>query len=498
MSETCRGAPGTEGTHRASSIPILNIVEYILTRNQETSYPSRSLNFLKRFQGTPQRHDNTSKHSQYMPLETSLTTEAKVKLRITIVGAGLGGLAAAIALRRRGHTVSILEKAPELGEVGAGIQVPPNSSRLLLKWGLGPYLQGKAIEPEAIRMRRWQDGEVLSITKLRPDFRERFGAPYFVVHRANLQLSMYDLALSLGVEVRVNAGVKSYDAGTPSVVLENGEVHKADLIIAADGIKSEARRIVLGGEDQPPEKCGAMVDADLMRNDPEVSWLLEPGQNFWLGDQRHAVTYTIAGGKSFNMVLSHPEDSDPSTWNQDTVIEDMKRHFRSWDPRLVKAISMIRKTLKWPLLSGRPLRKWLSPSHNLVIIGDAAHAMVPYMSEGAAMAVEDGAALAEVLSLIESPDELHSALEVFERQRILRTGQMQEASLVNGKLWHFADGPEQRARDAAMKLEMGEKRVEDTPNQWSDSVTSGWTYGYDAEAEIRRAWRENRARNLKL
>jgi salicylate hydroxylase len=118
--------------------------------------------------------------------------------------------------------------------------------------------------------------------------------------------------------------------------------------------------------------------------------------------------------------------------------------------------------------------------------------MVPYMSEGAAMAVEDGAALAEVLSLIESPSELRSALDVFERHRILRTGQMQEASLINGKLWHFADGPEQDARDAAMRSAMAGD-VGESPNQFSDPVTAQWTYGYDAEVEIRKAWSKSRA-----
>jgi salicylate hydroxylase len=199
------------------------------------------------------------------------------------------------------------------------------------------------------------------------------------------------------------------------------------------------------------------------------------------------MTYAIAN-KSFNMVLSHPEDSDPSTWTQATVIKDMKQQFKDWDPCLVKIIDMIRTTLKWPLLSGRPLQNWLSASGKLLILGDAAHAMVPYMSEGAAMAVEDGAALAEVLSLIESPSQILGALKVFEGVRLLRTGQMQEASLVNGKLWHFADGPEQRARDVAMKPEVNGEKVPESPNQWSDPVTAGWAYGYDAETEVRKAW----------
>lgn len=216
-----------------------------------------------------------------------------------------------------------------------------------------------------------------------------------------------------------------------------------------------------------------------------------------LGDQRHVMTYTIASGKYFNMVLSHPEDTDPSTWNQTTVINDMKQHFQGWDPKLVKVIDMIRTTLKWPLLSGKPMSNWLSPSGKLLILGDAAHAMVPYMSEGAAMAVEDGAALAEVLSLIKSPSELHNALKVFERVRLLRTGQMQEASLVNGKLWHFADGKEQMARDAAMKPEVHGQKVDESPNQWSDPVTAAWTYGYDAEEEMKRAWIEYQSHCLR-
>ncbi|KAF2729514.1 FAD/NAD(P)-binding domain-containing protein [Polyplosphaeria fusca] len=456
---------------------------------QETSYPSRSLHFLGELPS------NSSK---------GLTQEAKVKLNVFVAGAGLGGLATAIALRRRGHTVTVFERAPELGEVGAGIQVPPNSTRLLVKWGLLPYLQDQAIEPGAIRLRRWQDGSIIGLTQLVPDFRQAFGAPYLVVHRANLQLAMYRLALDLGIDVRVNSGIKEYDAETPSITTDDGKVWVADLVVAADGLKSEARKVVLGGTDQPPEKAGfaayrAVVDAARMRSDPDISWLLEsPGQNMWIGDQRHVMTYTIAGGKTFNMVLSHPEDSDPSTWRQETAVEDMKQHFRAWDPRLTKIISMISSTLKWPLLSGKPLPRWVHPSGKLLILGDAAHAMVPYMSEGAAMAVEDGAALAEVLSNVETREQVHSALRVFEKTRILRTGQMQEASLVNGKLLHFADGPEQRARDASMRPEVEGKRCVQSANQWSDPMTQIWTYGYDAEKEVARAWNRSRGDVPKL
>lgn len=157
---------------------------------------------------------------------------------------------------------------------------------------------------------------------------------------------------------------------------------------------------------------------------------------------------------------------------------------------------MIDKTMKWPLMTGAPLPKWTAG--RLLIMGDSAHAMVPYMSQGAAMAVEDGAALGEVLSLIENTGQIPLALEVFEKVRMKRSYQMQKASLVNGKLWHFPDGPEQRARDLAMRPEVEGKHFLSSPNQWSDPVTQLWAYGYNAEAEVVKLWNERTAPSVRL
>lgn len=209
---------------------------------------------------------------------------------------------------------------------------------------------------------------------------------------------------------------------------------------------------------------------------------------------RHVMTYTIAGGKAFNMVLSHPDRSDPSTWNSqspDEILSGMREHFEGWDPTLTKIIGMIEKTLKWPLLSGSPLKRWISESGKLLIMGDAAHAMVPYMSQGAAMAVEDAAALAEAIHLAADESDLPRALHIWEAVRLERTSQMQEASLVNGKLWHFADGPLQEARDEGMRPEVEGRDIVTSPNQWSDPTTQRWCYGYDAEWEIRKAFSQS-------
>lgn len=158
--------------------------------------------------------------------------------------------------------------------------------------------------------------------------------------------------------------------------------------------------------------------------------------------------------------------------------------------RLTKIINLIKETVKWPLISGARLPTWISASQKLVVLGDAAHAMVPYMSQGAAMAVEDGAALAELLSLIESREQIPDALETFEKERMKRSGGMQSASLVNGKLWHFPDGPEQQARDLGMRAEVEGKHFLESTNQWSDPTAQLWAYGYDAEGAVRDLWRK--------
>lgn len=451
------------------------------------SYPTRSLNFLKALPSI-----GGSVKASY---EISNPSPSSLALDVLVVGAGLGGLAVGIALARRGHAVTIFEQAPHMGEVGAGIQVPSNVSRLLLRWGLGPLLDGKVVEPEDISIRRWANGNLIGYTNCVPHFQDTFGAPYYVVHRAHLHESMQRLAKELGVQVLTTSKVLDFDMDAPSLTLKDGSTFRGDLIVAADGIDSVARKTILDGVEKEPLRTGfaayrATVDAEKIREDPIVSWVLKkPHVNLWIGEMRHVMTYTIAGGNTFNMVLSHPETEDPETWDQSKALDSMKDHFRGWDPVVLKLIGMIEKTLKWPLMTGAPLDKWIAPSGKLLMLGDAAHAMLPYMSQGAAMAVEDAASLAEAISMIKSKSELSTALEVFQTVRVKRANQMQEASLINGKLWHFADGPEQEARDMAMRPEVEGLHFDESPNQWSDPVTQAWCYGYDAEEAMAKAMR---------
>ncbi|KAJ9663158.1 hypothetical protein H2198_000919 [Neophaeococcomyces mojaviensis] len=471
---------------------------------------------------------------------------ARCRLQINIVGAGLAGLATAITLTLSGHKVTVFEQAPAFGEVGAGIQVPPNSTRYLLAWGVGPHLEPHISEPEAIRLRRWQNGELIGMTRLRgntgnPGFREKFGAPYFVVHRADYHGALVARCKELNIDIREGSEVVSYefrDAASPSathstrgknladgpsqlsnpepaavLLLKNGTSHPADLIIAADGLKSPARTAILHSHNlspispQPTAQAAyrATIPLSNLQSHPTTTWITEtPNQNLWIGPSRHCMTYSIGGpsnpNRVFNLVLSHPEPNPPETWSTDpgSVRTEMKSHFAGWDTRFLSVLDRLSdsssgRVVKWPIMTIPPLPTWTHASSRLLVIGDAAHAMVPYMSQGAAIAVEDAAAVSAVLAQVEDTIKIADALRVFERVRMRRARGMQQASWLNGEIWHLEDGQAQRARDQGMGgdvEEEGDALMDWNANQWSDPVCQAWTYGYDAVKEVVREWDE--------
>lgn len=441
--------------------------------------------------------------------------QTKCPLDIIIVGAGLGGLATAIALHLSGHRVRVFEQAPAFGEVGAGIQVPPNSTRLFLSWGVGPHIEKDISEPYTINIRRWQDGKLLGTTQLKPEFRRKYHAPYFVLHRADYHSALLTRAQELGISIKENSEVASYDISDSqsvdqhvSITLKNGTKHSADLIIGSDGVKSLARTAVLQSHGQHPVsptptsqaayRC--TIPLRVLASNSATDWVTKtPNQNLWAGPDRHSMTYAIGGlqnpNRLFNLVLCHPESRPPSEWptDIDKLKTEVAANFEGWDATYNDILHQVlqspeAKLVKWPISVIASLPTWTHKSNKMVILGDAAHAMVPFMSQGAAIAVEDAAALAAALSLVEAREDVPKALRVLEEVRKVRAEGMQQAGWLNGEIWHLHDGPLQQARDEGMGEEREAEKRGWCSNQWSDPTCQAWTYGYDAVKEIEQRW----------
>ncbi|KAL2007067.1 hypothetical protein VTN00DRAFT_8505 [Thermoascus crustaceus] len=216
-----------------------------------------------------------------------INSASSLKLDIAIVGAGIASLSAAIPLAQKGHYITVYESAPELSEIGAGVQMTPNAIRLWYSWGLGPDLLKNAALPTGLNVRRWRDGEMLSYTGLTPDFEQKFGAPYFVIHRAHIHGVLYEHALKAGVRVQVGCRVIDYDYDAPCVTLAQGERIQADLVVAVDGINSFARSHFMGSEASGPRRVSTaayrlIVEVEDLKADPTTAWIVSsPNLDIW-------------------------------------------------------------------------------------------------------------------------------------------------------------------------------------------------------------------------
>lgn len=407
-------------------------------------------------------------------------TQGKI-LDIIICGGGLGGLGCALALQQNGHSVTILEGASNISEVGAGIQVPPNSVRLLEKYKLTSKMKQVVCQPKGIVLRRYANGEPLSTTALDPEMTERYGYPYWLIHRADYLKILYEAALERGIKVFTNSRVKRVDDDTATVYLENGKEYSGDLIIGADGIKLAVRDTCvvpdIKVEPIPSGYCAyrATIPGDVMRKDPKISHLItEVDSNNWIGYQRHVMAYPMRNGESYNVVMIYPGEAAVGKWHIPGDLEEMKAEYKDFDPVLKQVLSHVDECLLW-VLAEVECPRWVSEGGRVCLIGDAAHAMLPFLSQGAAQALEDGATLAEELKKLNTLDDLPSILKKYESLRKPRVTDVQKGARVHSVIWHYPDGPEQEERDRKMKA-----TISDTPDTWSRPSSQKWLFGWDA------------------
>ncbi|KAI9712613.1 MAG: hypothetical protein M1812_006793 [Candelaria pacifica] len=414
----------------------------------------------------------------------------KPVFHVAIVGAGLGGLAAAIGIARAGHKVSILEQAQELGEIGAGIQIPPNSSRILKRWGLLDDIEKLSVRPRDFVLRSYHDGTILSKQNMVPFAEETYGVPYLHIHRADFHKRLVAEAKRLGVTLQLGASVNKIDFEKPSVHLKNGNEFHADLILGADGLKSICREQLLGHPD-PPHFTGDLayriiVKAEDMKKHADLIELTErPVINYWMGPDAHAVCYLLQGGGLYNIVLLCPDNLPEMVNTAKADLQEMLQTFEKWDPRLKTLLGIVQETSKWRLQNSQEMQSWSHPAGKFALLGDACHATLPYLAQGAAQAVEDGAVLGSLFSKIESKTQLRDILTIYENLRKGRTTRVVEGSTALRRIFHMHDGEQQRERDRQLTQEAP---FEGYPNRWADPVFQKWLFAYDADKEVEVAW----------
>jgi salicylate hydroxylase len=366
-------------------------------------------------------------------------------LRIAVIGGGIGGLSAALALLQAGCDVHVYEAAPKFGEIGAGIQISPNASRLLHRLGLKEAMDACGVRPAAVHQRRWDDGRTLQRAPLGAEVEATFGAPYYHFHRGDLAAL---LAAALPPE-RAHADhrlVDIDDRGERAIArFDNGNAVKADLIIGSDGIHSRTRERLFGPE--KPRFTGCVAWRGLVPADRIAHLEIEAASHLWMGPGGHCVHYWVSGRRMMNVVcIVEHGDWTRESWTDKGVVADALARYEGWHPTVRGLIAAFPETFIWALHDRAPLASWTKG--RVTLLGDACHPMLPMAAQGAAQAIEDGAALASLLA--DMPDDVPAALARYEAVRKPRATRLQELSAVNRTRFHLPDGPEQQKRDELM------------------------------------------------
>lgn len=396
----------------------------------------------------------------------------KYKRKAVIAGGGIGGLNAALCLHKFGWDVEILEQASELGEVGAGIQISPNGVKILRELGVANAVGENAFVPLDGQFRVGKTGMLIAKIRMGRQMEERYGAPYWHIHRADLIEALSQAVKArMPNAIRTGVTVSGYgqDGHSAWAQLTTGEQIKGDIVIGADGIKSVIREQMLGP--QKPRFTGNVAwrivipVSELGRHAPP------PSACIWFGEGKHGVTYLLRRGTLANFVgVVERDDWTVESWTEKGTREEAIADFSGWHPTITKMIGEAKAHYRWALFDRDPLTQWVDG--RVALLGDACHPMLPFMAQGAVQAIEDGYVLAQSLSESRDTD---AALSIYFDKRQSRTARVQLGARDNMGIFH------QRTLGGKLKtygpLWLASRIV---PNKFTER--NDWLYGHDVTA----------------
>ena len=389
--------------------------------------------------------------------------QTATRLPVIVCGGGIGGLAAALALTRQGYAVKVLEQSPELGEVGAGIQLGPNAFSAFDALGVGERTRGRAVYTDEMVMHDAIDETLVGRIPTGAAFRQRFGNPYAVIHRADVHLSLLEGAkASERIEVVTSTTVQRVEQDDSGVTVfdAQGGRHRGLALIGADGVKSAVRRQYVG--DDARVSGHVVYRAVVERKDfpPDLQW---NAASIWVGPNCHLVHYPLRGGEQYNVVVTfHSRQAEQWSVTEGSR-EEVQSYFEGICPKARQLIDLPRSWKRWATADRDPIGQWTYGRATL--LGDAAHPTLQYLAQGACMALEDAVTLGEALRVNEGRFE--PAFAQYERSRVARTARIVLSAREMGRIFH-AQGVERLVRN-----ELWQGR---TPQRFYDAME--WLYGW--------------------
>lgn len=383
---------------------------------------------------------------------------------IIIAGAGIGGLAAALGLAQNGFDILVLEKAPALGEIGAGIQIGPNAFHAFDYLGVGDQARAMAVFIDKLRLMDAITAEEITHIPLDEPFRKRFGNPYAVVHRGDLHgVLLQACRQSERIELRVNSEVVSFDQDgrTATARLATGETASGSALIGADGLWSNIRRQVVG--DGEPRVSGHTTYRSVIPTEQMPEDLRWNAATLWAGPKCHLVHYPLSGWKVFNLVVTCHNDAPEAVAGKPVSDDEVLDGFRHVHARAQAIIRHGSNWKLWVLCDRAPVENWVEG--RVALLGDAAHPMMQYFAQGACMALEDAVCLAHMAG--KHRDNIEAALNAYRDQRVLRTARVQLQSRAIGEHIYHPSGVHASLRNAIMRSK--------TPEDYYNSLQ--WLYG---------------------